>query len=83
MYGEEHEAEYRFYVEDDGIGMTPEQIRDLEEHIQNYDVQKQTEHFGLASIQQRVFLYYGKEYKIQLRSQNEIGTIVMVRIPQK
>ena len=83
VYGEEHEAEYRFYVEDDGIGMTPEQIRDLEEHIQNYDVQKQTEHFGLASIQQRVFLYYGKEYKIQLRSQNEIGTIVMVRIPQK
>lgn len=66
-------------VKDYGVGMTEERIGQiLMEESSEYK-----EHFGLKSVDQRIKLYYGEEYGIEVKSKLGEGTIVLVRIPKQ
>ncbi|NLL77011.1 MAG: histidine kinase [Clostridiales bacterium] len=71
-----------FTVEDDGIGMTPEQIKILCEYIEKeHSVSEDTAGFGLANVNERIRLNYGKEYGLTFSSAYGEGTTVRVTIP--
>ena len=67
-------------ITDDGVGMDEETLK----HI--YDKHKVNYHsngVGVYNVQQRLVLYYGKEYGIIYHSENGKGTTATVVIPKK
>lgn len=67
-------------VSDNGIGMDPERLDYVIEHL---DIpQPESEHgVGLYNINNRVHLYYGTEYGLNIKSQPGKGTVVTLTIP--
>lgn len=74
------EENLQISVSDDGVGMTPEKI----EAIYKGDKQRTHKEFnmiGVYNIQQRIKLYYGKEYGVQITSEEDCGTVVTLTMP--
>lgn len=66
-------------VMDDGIGMDTETLQNLFRN-KNKTGGKHNG-VGLGNIQNRLKLYYGEEYGIQVDSEREIGTAITIEIP--
>lgn len=58
-----------FTVEDNGVGME--------------DVSAALKGYGLKNIEERIELYYGKEYGLKISSTKGKGTIVTVVVPEE
>ena len=67
----------QYEVEDDGIGIEPEILKQLQEELT-----KMEGGFGLKNVDVRVRLNYGNEYGVSIASQLGHGTTVRVDIPQ-
>lgn len=74
VMGEEHEEYLSFRICDNGCGM-PKEIMDT-------ILTTKTNGYGVQNVQQRIVLYYGKEYGLRYESRESEGTIVEVRIPK-
>lgn len=67
-------------VEDNGPGMTKEQVESLlngtarREHKQGAGV-------GFHNVEERIQLYFGKEYGLEVESEPDEGTVVRARFP--
>lgn len=82
-----------FYVEDDGNGMPPEQLRGLARKLEDpsvlYDVKRadrEKRHgngIGIMNVHQRLRLYYGDRYGVTIQSAPGEGTCTEIRIPAK
>lgn len=70
-----------FLVEDDGIGMTEEELDHFRKVIHGEIVENTPNGFGVANVEQRIQLNYGEEYGISAESVYGRGTKVRVRIP--
>ena len=72
-------------VWDNGEGISPETLEVLENDINEKELQdkKENPHFGLWNSNQRLKLYFGEEYGIQMESEKGKYTSVTVRIPEK
>lgn len=70
----------RLTVEDNGIGMKPEEVEALEKRIRT-SAEERTGSFGLANVQERICLNYGEQYGLSFQSKYGKGTIVTVQIP--
>lgn len=68
-------------VSDNGLGMTDQELESLQRNMQS-DRIKESLHIGMANVDQRLKLYYGKEYGLAIRSKEGVGTSVTVRIPR-
>ena len=66
-------------IEDDGVGMSEEKIKEV---MENEDDMKKG-HFGLSSVHRRIQIYYGAEYGIRIESKEQVGTKILIRLPQK
>lgn len=83
------EQELRIVVEDNGIGMNEERLSRLREQLGRHIIPEETTGsevsggFGLHNVQQRLRLYYGESYKIQVDSVDREGTTVSFRIPKQ
>ncbi|MDO5519871.1 MAG: sensor histidine kinase [bacterium] len=66
-------------VEDNGVGMTKEELEEIRKRLKN----KQKTGFGLRAVQERIELYYGKPYGITIDSEKGKGTIVTMHLPVK
>lgn len=64
-------------VEDNGIGMTPEQCRDVlcQESGDKSGI-------GLKNVNDRIKIYFGERYGITISSELDVGTRIMIRIPK-
>jgi two-component system sensor histidine kinase YesM len=69
----------RFEVEDNGLGMTPEQASRL---LINYEEDGRNQGIGIRNVNERIKLYFGHEYGIQIRSEIEEGTCITIVIPK-
>ena len=67
-------------VFDNGVGMSREKLNDVITHL---DIpQPESDHgVGLYNINNRVHLYYGKEYGLTIQSRIGMGTLVTLTIP--
>ena len=69
-------------VEDNGIGMKPEELEKMQKLIRRggEDVD-QREGFGIANVAERIRLNFGEAYGLQMESEYGVGTKVTVKIP--
>lgn len=77
---------FTLVVEDDGIGITPERMKEIHQTLNMPSSQELTEDnilvgFGLYNVHQRVRLYYGSNYGVSIESVELQGTHVSLRIP--
>jgi len=78
-----------FEVEDNGCGMTADNLSLLQQKLAGYiieevpAVKEETDHTGLgfANVNQRMKLYYGEEYGLSIRSEIGKGTTILIRFP--
>ena len=71
-------------VNDDGKGMSPEQVEKLNASInvkRQEDDEKGVASIGLYNINQRIKYYYGNDYGLTIRSNQGKGTSVELRLP--
>lgn len=69
-------------VVDNGLGMTEERLREVIEDVNDSftDVLK-TSGYGLKNVNQRIKLYYGKQYGLRIESEYTKGTKVSILVP--
>lgn len=69
-------------VEDNGIGMRPEELLKMQKLVrrggEDLDLR---EGFGIANVAERIRLNFGDAYGLQIESEYGVGTSVTVRIP--
>ena len=76
--GEIADGKIKLTVTDDGVGMPPDKLLSLQHMIGSSD---QAEGYGLRNVNNRIKLYYGEEYGIQLASDIGKGTEVTLWLP--
>jgi two-component system sensor histidine kinase YesM len=78
------EDEVLLEVEDDGIGFTPEKLAKLRAELNNDsgDI-KMESGYGIGNVNNRIRLYYGKQYGLSIQSEYSTGTCVTLVIPAK
>ena len=64
-------------IEDNGIGMTEEQVSELfvNDGTDNHGI-------GVKNVNDRIKIYFGDKYGISVRSELDVGTCVSIRIPK-
>lgn len=75
--GERREGRLLLRVTDNGAGMTPEQLRQL----QSGEYQEHHSGLGLKNVHQRIRLYCGEGYGLSFESTQGEGTTVTVTLP--
>ncbi|MDY3248761.1 MAG: histidine kinase [Candidatus Choladocola sp.] len=80
--GEEKDGKLIFSVTDNGMGMTPERLKQIRKEM-NQDIRGTAEPagFGLYNVAQRIRLNYGTDYDIWVESVYGVGTEFTVTIP--
>lgn len=78
--GKMEEGRIRLRVEDNGAGMEPEELANLQAEIMK-PCKDTGKGFGLANVNERIRMNFGAEYGMTICSEVGKGTIVDVRIP--
>lgn len=83
--GEKQGNDLCFTVENDGPGLTEEELQTLREHIYTppYEGTYSHEHIGLKNIRDRLLLGYGSSAEMKVDSNDGQGVSVSMRIPIK
>lgn len=71
-----------FTIQDDGNGIPPERLEQIEQELEKEHVKDRKIGIGLYNVHSRLRLRYGKKYGVKLAS-GESGTIVEIRVPGK
>ena len=66
-------------VTDNGQGMTPERLHEVQEAIRTGE----RAGFGLAAVSERIQLYYGPGYGLKISSTEGEGTVMEVYMAKK
>lgn len=66
-----------FTVSDNGMGMTEEQCRSILKHDTN-----DSHGIGIKNVNDRIKIYFGEEYGIQVESKMDVGTTITIRFPK-
>jgi two-component system sensor histidine kinase YesM len=69
-------------VSDNGQGIAPDDLADIQRHLSLRESNSVTEHIGLANVQERIELHYGQDCGISLNSELGKGTSVTYRLPK-
>lgn len=77
--GEKDGEDLILRVTDNGKGMTAEHLEEIRRSIRTGE----RAGFGLAAVAERLRLYYGAGYGMEIRSQEGWGTVVEIRIGNK
>lgn len=67
-------------VEDNGLGMPEEQVENL--LTDDTRVRSKGSGIGLRNVHQRIQLYFGKEYGLEIISEPDEGTMVRIHLPR-
>lgn len=68
-------------VEDNGIGMTEEELQALRQSVEAGNLKTSDKGFGLANVHERIRLNYGNDYGLVIDSVYQEGTCVTVCLP--
>ena len=68
-------------VEDNGLGMTPEQVESLLGDEPPVKQRGKGSGIGLRNVRERIQLYFGKEYGIEIFSEPDEGTTCRIHLP--
>jgi len=74
-----HEERLIMICRDDGIGMTPGVLSDIQALLEQEENNKR--HSGLYNIHRRCRILYGRPYGVEIRSAEGLGTTLVVTLP--
>ncbi|WP_322020571.1 sensor histidine kinase [Clostridium butyricum] len=66
-------------VEDNGVGIDEEKILTLNKAL--HTKQNTSKSIGMRNVNQRIKIYYGKEYGVYIESVLKVGTRVIITLP--
>ena len=66
-----------FFVRDNGVGMSAEQIESIMQHGP-----KDRTGIGIKNVSDRLKIYFGKNYGLSITSEPDVGTCVEIRMPK-
>jgi two-component system, sensor histidine kinase YesM len=69
-----------FYVCDNGIGMNPFRLADINRKLNDRENQME-DHIGIYNVNQRIKIVFGMDYGINIESEENHGTEVVIKIP--
>jgi two-component system sensor histidine kinase YesM len=76
------ETEILLEVEDDGIGLTPDKLGQLQAELADTSGEMKLESgFAIGNVNKRIRLYYGKPYGLSIQSEYNTGTCALLVIP--
>ena len=73
-----------FIVSDNGVGIDPETYEILQKKLSGESDEKLISNglgIGILNINNRLKLYYGEKYGVELKSSREMGTIAKITMP--
>jgi len=68
-------------VEDNGIGIPPQRLEELQKKLNESDQLTEEEHVGLKNVHDRIRFYYGEQYGISINSKENSGTKITLSLP--
>lgn len=81
VWGFKEGGDIVFTVEDNGRGMKPEELKNLQGLISGEIIRADEGGYGMANVEKRLEMLYGENYGITVESNFGVGTTVTVRIP--
>jgi len=69
-----------FHVCDNGIGMNPFRLADINRKLNDRENQME-DHIGIYNVNQRIKIVFGMDYGINIESEENHGTEVVIKIP--
>ena len=75
------EGKLFFCVEDNGVGIAPEKLQELREKLQSEHFEGFDKSIGLLNLKERLRIYYGEEFEVQIESTEDTGTKVFFHTP--
>ncbi|HEY0827663.1 MAG TPA: sensor histidine kinase [Bacilli bacterium] len=77
------EGKIALHIVDNGIGMTEDKLRELNEQMERgfTNIEIKEGGFGLNNVHQRIRLYYGEPYGVLIESKFPTGTRISMVIP--
>lgn len=80
VHGYEKDGDIYIDVIDNGPGMTAEMVNYL--LTDNVRVHKKGSGVGLVNVHQRIRLYFGEAYGLEIHSEPDVGTCVRIHLPR-
>lgn len=71
----------KIIVEDNGIGLSDQQLCMLQEKLDSPIQLTEENHVGLKNVHDRICFYYGEQYGLLIESQENVGTRVVLTLP--
>ena len=69
-------------VSDNGVGISPDALLEIRESLKlKYTDSKSSRSVGLRNVNERITLYYGSEYGMEIEPCAEVGVVVRLRLP--
>ncbi len=78
--GKEEEGGFAIQVEDNGIGINEERLRQVGDRIQ-YRTPAENDIYGLYNVNERIRLNFGEKFGISIESVYGEGTVVSIHLP--
>lgn len=76
-----NEAELCIEISDDGVGINPERLGELRSFLENPKGHKDNQSIGLRNVHERIQLFFGKKYGLQIWSHEHMGTKIIITMP--
>ena len=80
VHGYEKDGDIYIDVIDNGPGMTREEVNYL--LVDGERVHKKGSGVGLVNVHQRIRLYFGEDYGLEIQSEPDEGTCVRIHLPK-
>ena len=68
-------------IRDNGIGIEPQKLQQLRKKLATGTVESINSSIGMVNVNQRIKLYYGEKYGIDIESEQGMGTTVTIHVP--
>ncbi|MFC4598410.1 sensor histidine kinase [Cohnella hongkongensis] len=81
VLGERDGAGIRLIVVDDGIGIPPARLNEINAAFRTGHSRELTGSYGIKNVNERIQLKHGAEYGLYFESEEGVGTRVVVRLP--
>lgn len=79
---EEEDQYIQVEVKDNGVGIAKDNIKEIRERLDDEDYHSDGQRIGLHNVHQRLRLYYGDKYGLELDSIEGLGTTMSLKIPK-
>lgn len=80
---EKQEYGVKITIRDDGVGITEEKLKKLRQRLASGVQNQDGASIGIINVDQRIKLFYGEEYGININSSFGLGTCTEITLPSK